>query len=89
MIVRFLKAFLCLYDWLETRADINFKRKISSYVDPFPRAYVFKVIASDYWPNQEQLIDDYLRYNSTRNRALDRLLLFRVLDESRVLGTRR
>lgn len=86
MIVRFLKAFLCLYDWLEKRADINFTRKITSYVDPFPRAYVLKVIAPDYWPNQDQLIDDYLSYNPTRNRALDMLPLFRFLDESRVLG---
>ena len=86
MIVRFLKAFLCLYDWLEKRADINFARKITNFVDPFPRAYVLKVIAPDYWPNQDQLIDDYLIHNPTRNRALDMLPLFRFLDEKRVLA---
>lgn len=86
IIVRFLKAFLCLYDWLEKRADINFARKLTNYVDPFPRAYVLKVIATDYWPTQDQLIDDYLAYNPTRNRALDMLPLFRYLDESRVVA---
>lgn len=85
-IVRFLKAFLCLYDWLETRADINFARKIARYVDPFPRAYVLKVIDPDYWPSQDQLIDDYLEHNPTRNRALDMLPLFRFVDENRVLS---
>lgn len=86
IIVRFLKSFLCLYEWLEKRADINFTRKLTRYIDPFPRAYVLKVIAPDYWPSQDQLIDDYLTYNPTRNRALDMLPLFRYLDENRVLS---
>ena len=86
MIVRFLKAFLCLYDRLEKRADINLARKVTSYVDPFPRVYVLKVIDANYWPDQDQLIDDYLTHNPTRNRALDMLPLFRYLDEARVLS---
>ena len=81
----YLKAFLCLYDWINQRASINFARRVTTYVDPFPGAYVRKVTAPDYWPDLPTLIDDYLLHNPTRNRALDMLPLFRHLDEERVL----
>lgn len=79
-----LKAFLCLYDWLYARADIDVARRVTSYVDPFPPAYVRRVVADDYWPDTATLIDDYLEHNPTRNRALDLLPLFAHLDEARV-----
>ncbi len=82
----YLKAFLCLYDWIHERARINFARRLTTYVDPFPNAYVRKVTAPDYWPDLPTLIDDYLQHNPTRNRALDMLPLFRHLDEDRVLA---
>ncbi|MGB7389449.1 MAG: amidoligase family protein [Pseudomonas neustonica] len=82
----YLKAFLCLYDWINQRASINFARRVTTYVDPFPGAYVRKVTATDYWPDLPTLIDDYLLHNPTRNRALDMLPLFRHLDEPRVLA---
>ena len=34
----------------------------------------------------DQLIDDYLTHNPTRNRALDMLPLFRHIDEQRVIN---
>jgi hypothetical protein len=79
-----LKAFLCLYDWLYERANIDVTRRLSSYVDPYPIDYVTKVIDPDYWPDTPTLIDDYLADNPTRNRALDMLPLFLHLDEARV-----
>lgn len=82
----YLKAFLCLYDWISQRASINFARRMTTYVDPFPGAYVHMVTAPDYWPDLPTLIDDYLLHNPTRNRALDMLPLFRHLDEPRVLA---
>ncbi len=84
LIAASLKAFLCLYDWLFERADIDLSRRVTSYVNPFPAAYVKKVIATDYWPELAPLIDDYLADNPTRNRALDMLPLFMFLDENRV-----
>ncbi|UHD16571.1 amidoligase family protein [Thiocapsa bogorovii] len=83
-IAAYLKAFLCLSDWLVERADINFARRVTSYVDPFPSDYIRKVIASDYRPDLSVLIDDYLAENPTRNRMLDMLPLFLHLDEERV-----
>ncbi|NNC55402.1 MAG: hypothetical protein HKO07_06755, partial [Pseudomonadales bacterium] len=41
----------------------------------------------DYKPGVEQLIDDYLTHNPTRNRSLDMLPLFAHLDEQRVRNT--
>lgn len=84
LITACLKAFLCLYDWLSTRADIDTSRRVTRYVNPFPMNYVKKVIDPDYWPDQATLIDDYLADNPTRNRALDMLPLFMFLDEARV-----
>lgn len=84
VLTSYLQAFLCLYEWLFMRADINITRRITSYIDPFPTHYVRKVIAAGYAPDQDTLIDDYLADNPTRNRALDMLPLFAHLDEERV-----
>lgn len=81
-----LKAFLCFYEWLFVRADIDISRRVTSYVNPFPSNYVKKVIAADYWPDIATLIDDYLADNPTRNRAIDMLPLFMFLDKKRVLA---
>jgi hypothetical protein len=80
----YLQAFLCLYDWLLARSDINLTRRLTSYIDPFPLDYVSKVLQADYEPDTATLIDDYLEHNPTRNRALDMLPLFTHLDEDRV-----
>lgn len=84
MITASLKAFVCVYEWLFKRANINLSRRVTSYVNPFPISYVKKIIAPDYWPDLPILIDDYLLDNPTRNRALDMLPLFAFLDEGRV-----
>lgn len=80
-----LKSFLCLYDWLLKEIDPDISRRVSNYIDPFPKEYLELILNSGYWPSLETLIDDYLRHNPTRNRALDMLPLFRHLDEQRVL----
>lgn len=80
----FLKAFLCLYDWLKIRADVDLTRRLTAFVDPFPTEYVQKVVSLDYAPDVDTLMDDYLFANPTRNRALDLLPLFAHLDARRV-----
>jgi hypothetical protein len=42
------------------------------------------VVAPDYWPDLDDLMDDYLAANPTRDRNLDLLPLFLLLDERRV-----
>jgi hypothetical protein len=83
-VLRYLQAFLCLAEWLQKRSKIDFTRRLTVYVDPFPKEYVRRVIARDYQPDLPKLIDDYLAFNPTRNRALDLLPLFLYLDEPRV-----
>ncbi len=84
LITASLKAFVCLYDWLFERADIDLSRRVTSYVDPYPTCYVKKIVSLHYQPDLPHLIDDYLADNPTRNRALDMLPLFVYLDENRV-----
>ena len=83
-VARYLKAFLCLFDWLKSRSEVDATRVLTGYARPFPGRYVEKVVDPDYWPDLETLIDDYLADNPTRNRALDLLPLFAHLDEARV-----
>jgi hypothetical protein len=85
-IVSYLKAFLCLYDWLVYHSEIDLTRTMTGYIAPFPTYYIRQVINLDYHPDQNALIDDYLVANPTRNRALDMLPLFTYLDKPRVLS---
>jgi len=83
-ITRYLKAFLCLYDWLARRCGVDLTRRLTGFIEAFPRAYVRRVVVPEYEPDRTRLIDDYLEANPTRNRALDLLPLFAELDEPRV-----
>lgn len=83
-ILNYMRAFLCLFDWLKMRSAVDLTRRLTSYVDPFGKDYVRHVLNPDYQPNLDTLIDDYLHYNPTRNRALDMLPLFTHIDEKRV-----
>lgn len=80
----YLKAFLCLNDWLRTVSRVDLLRRLTVYIDPFPASYVRRVVDPAYWPDQPTLIDDYLAENPTRNRALDMLPAFAEVDEARV-----
>jgi len=79
-----LRAFLLLYEWIvrETKTDIF--RQVMPYINPFEKEYVKLVLAPDYKPETDQLIDDYLLYNPTRNRPLDLLPLFMYMEETLV-----
>lgn len=85
-IVSYLKAFLCLYDWLVYHSKIDLARSMTGYISPFPADYIRQVVDLDYHPDQDALIDDYLIANPTRNRALDMLPLFSYLDKTRTLS---
>jgi hypothetical protein len=80
-----LRAFLLLYPWLKQRTQVDLTRSLAPYINPFPVAYAKLVMRDDYPATRERLIDDYLRFNPTRNRALDLLPVLAWLDEERVL----
>lgn len=84
MITAYLKAFMCLFDWLKRESDIDISRRLTPYIQAFDREYMAKVVDPSYWPDTEQLIDDYLEANPSRNRVLDMLPVFAEIDEARV-----
>ena len=81
-----LRAFLLKYEWLLERLDIDLARRVSPYVQSYPEDYVTHVLNTDYRPDIETLIDDFLNYTPTRNRPLDLLPLFAYIDENRVMA---
>lgn len=83
-ICSYLRAFVLLYDWLQKQAKLDFSRRVSPFINAFPGKYVELILAADYEPDQDQLLDDYLAYNPTRNRALDLLPLLAYIDAPRV-----
>lgn len=81
-----LRAFFLLFDEICERERIDFSRKLTPFVQPFPEDYVAHVLAPDYAPDMQTLIDDYLRFTPTRNRPLDLLPLLAWIDEERVMA---
>lgn len=81
-----LRAYALLLPWLVERRGIDISRRATVFVDPYPRDYVRLLVGQDETPTLEQLIDDYLRHNPTRNRSLDMLPLFAHLDPDRVFA---
>lgn len=79
-LVRYLRAFAALYEWLKARHQIDFSRKLTSYIEPWSSTYIDLLITEDYDPDMDQLMRDYLHYNPTRNKALDLLPLFAYLN---------
>lgn len=83
-IVSVLKAFLLLNAWLRRETAPDPTRNLLGFADPFPHDYVRQVVDPAYRPEIEDLIDDYLAANPTRNRDLDLLPLLTFLDHERV-----
>ena len=79
-----LRAFVLLYPWLRKRTEVDFARRVSPYINPFPPAYVRLILSPDYPATAGRLIDDYLAHNPTRNRPLDMAPVLAYLDPGRV-----
>ncbi|MCH2546908.1 MAG: amidoligase family protein [Alphaproteobacteria bacterium] len=85
-ILDYLRAFLLLYDWMKFDMQVDATRSLTGFARAFPVEYVRKILDAGYAPDMHTLIDDYLHYNPTRNRALDMLPLFCHIDKMRVLA---
>lgn len=79
----YLKAFALLQWWLVKTHEVDLSRRLTPYIDLYPDAYLKNLLSSDY-ASLDALIDDYLKFNNTRNRALDMLPLFKELREEKV-----
>lgn len=80
-IVNYMRAFAGLYDLLKARHQLDISRKFTPYIERWDNDYVDLIMQDDYAPDQTQLIEDYLKYNPSRNHALDMLPMFAHLDE--------
>ncbi len=83
-LVRYFQAFAALYDWLKDRHQLDVSRKFTTYIEPWHGRYTELLMEDDYHPDLGQLMEDYLEFNPTRNRALDLLPLFAHLDKERL-----
>ncbi|HEY8146230.1 MAG TPA: amidoligase family protein [Kofleriaceae bacterium] len=79
-----LRAYAILEPWLRAHGAVDVSRRLTPFVDPYPASYVERLIGQETAPAMEQLIDEYLRYNPTRNRGLDLLPLLSFIDSARV-----
>jgi len=84
-----LQSFLLLYDWLAAVVDVDRTRKLGPFIQPFPEFYRRQVIDPTYQPDLDELIDDYLVANPTRNRPLDMLPVFATLRPEKVAALAR
>ncbi len=81
---KILQSFLLLSPWLKKLHAIDITRKLTSFIDPFPKEYLELILDNNYQPNIEQFIKDYHTHNPTRNRSLDMLPVFAHINEEYV-----
>lgn len=71
LILRYLRSFLLLYEWLFKELKIDFTRKLTSFIDPFAMEYMDLVLDPAYNPDLDKFANDYIRFNPKRDRPLD------------------
>ena len=80
-LLNYLRAFIVLYPWLLEMLEIDISRRLSPFVDPFPHDYAEKILPPSYNPDRDQFIRDYLDSNPTRNRPVDMMPIFGMLNQ--------
>ena len=85
-LVAYLQAYCVAQTWLIKAHGVDPLRRLTPYIDSYPKRYVQKVMAYTESTPVLQIIDDYLEHNPTRNRGLDLLPLFKHMNEARVLA---
>ncbi len=83
-ILSYLRAFLCLYEWLLEKNKVDLTRRLLPFIKPFEKDYILLVLNRNYRPKIDKFINDYLEYNPTRNRPLDLLPLLAFINEKKV-----
>ena len=85
-LVPYLQAYCVSQYWLMKAHDVDTLRRLTPYIDTYPKKYIHEVMTYTADTPLEQIMDDYLEYNPTRNRGMDLLPLFKQIDEARVLA---
>lgn len=84
-ILRILQAFLVSYDRICREGEIDLTRRLVPFVRPFRKEFVSHFCRTEYAPDMDQFIGDYLDLCPTRNRPLDLLPLLAFIDKERVM----
>ena len=84
-LLRTLRAFVLLRDWLRAEIDVDVARRLWFFESPYPDGYCALILDPDYAPDLPGFIDDYIEANPSRDRELDLLPMLRFLDEARVI----
>jgi hypothetical protein len=79
----YLRAFAILQWWLVDAHAVDPTRKVSPYIDLYPQAYLREVLSKS-TSTMDEIFDDYLEHNASRNRALDLLPMLAEIDSDRV-----
>ncbi len=83
-LLSYIKAYMILQDYINKDANVDLARKITPYIDNFKSDYMIHILDEKYKPNINELIEDYIQFNPTRNRSLDLLPMLAFIDEKRV-----
>lgn len=83
-ILSYMRAYVVLQDFINKDAKVNLARKITPFIDNFKSEYIKYILDENYHPSIEDFIQDYLRFNPTRNRSLDMLPILAFIDEEAV-----
>ncbi|MER2491179.1 amidoligase family protein [Catenovulum sediminis] len=83
-IANYLKAYIVCEEWLIKKHKVDLSRRVTPFIDTYPKTFKKCVLNYDDNVSVEQIINDYLKHNATRNRALDMLPLFRHIDDDKI-----
>lgn len=83
-VLRYLRAFLVLFEHLRELHDVDTTRRISPFIDPFPKEFALAILNPGHSPNMDDFIDIYIEANPTRNRPLDLLPVLAWMGGERV-----
>lgn len=86
-VLAYLRAFVCLYDWIVDEGQVDLSRQMTPYINPYPKEYDLLITDPAYAPDWQAMIADYLVHNPTRDRAMDMLPMFAHVDEDQVRNT--
>lgn len=76
VLLAFIQAFILLEPWLRKRLDVDLARRILPFIQTYKTKYKKLVLSEYYQPKIDELIQDYVKHNTSRNYALDMLPLF-------------
>lgn len=83
-IINYLRAFFLLYPWIYEKSEIDFSRRVTNFINPFPEDYIRLILEKNYKPDFHDFANDYHAYNPDRNRPLDLYPLLAYMDKDKI-----